>query len=379
MASAGPSVSSSSSTQASTQSLIAIIREKLGSGGLADTITLSNSEARLVLQLLKSIPSTANPPPTTPKQGEEQGEEQDKKLGRLGLTLDEWKAYARLGDYAGKIFNNLKHVVISLGLAQPGDSGTWAEAIRLGDNASTPWLRSLKISFEASAKCLSEKHGLSIEASRLTVDEYAERNHFFHSEAGHLKAARCWASLGSVIAKDLQDLPSFLPPSMIGDAEIYREIIMYYRDRVDEERVEAESTVVVAVDDAKLSLGGLTLDGNDDPNVFGTTAPTVDDLPDFNPFAQGSTPPKHGASEPLDDEPSYKKVKKSTEDLSDQMSEQFDVSFGYFKAAAMECKSVDPQACLKTLATLTEHMCNTIKSQSRNKANKKSKAAAPGV
>lgn len=240
-------------------------------------------------------------------------------------------------------------------------------------------MRSLKISFEASAKCLSEKHGLSIEASRLAVDEYAERNHFFHSEAGHLKAARCWASLGSVIAKDLQDLPSFLPPSMIGDAEIYREIIMYYRDRVDEERVEAESTVVVAVDDAKLSLGGLTLDGNDDPNVFGTTAPTVDDLPDFNPFAQGSTPPKHGASEPLDDEPSYKKVKKSTEDLSDQMSEQFDVSFGYFKAAAMECKSVDPQACLKTLATLTEHMCNTIKSKSRNKANKKSKAVAPGV
>ncbi|KAL2065263.1 hypothetical protein VTL71DRAFT_2932 [Oculimacula yallundae] len=363
MSSVGTSPTSANLAQASTQSLIAVIEERLGSCGVAGSITLSISEAEFVLQILKSTPSAANLPPTTSNLDEEEEE----------LTLEEWKAYARLGDYCGKIFNDLKYAAKLLDIVRPTDCVTLADALDAGETTNDQGKRSLQVSFLKSAAHLQKKHGLSNKVSRLAVQSYAKRNHWFHSKAGHWKASGRLTLLGQEVSTDTQALPSLLPHSMIDDVDSYRKMAEYYRDRALEGAAAGQSTVVGSVDDSKLSsLGGLTLlDGTSDIDVFDTTASTASSPLDSNPFSQGSTSPKHGASEPLDDEPPLKKVKS----LKDELSGQFDDSLGIFNQNVTEYRLFNPEACLSGIAACNYSLKKAF-AKSKSDAKKAAKVAA---
>lgn len=345
-------------TQASLQSLIATITDKLG-GGPVDNISLSRSDALLVLQHLSSIKTKTETSPTTPK-----SEDVTKDLGK-------YKGYARLGDYAGKVFNDLKNEAKDHNRAMPFDCEEWANALRIG-SAGDARMISLVQSFEFAADILLDKHDLSIQAARVAVRLYSLRNGLLHSKAGLLKMSRNWADLPKQVNKDLHELPSFLPPKFVGKELELRELISYFGDRCADLQ-EAETK---AAAEALLPLKELNIHSNSDSDESSEN-PSTDDIFETQPVVQGSTSPKHGASEPLDDEPPHKKAKKA-EASGVKTSGPFEEALENLRERAVGFVSLHHDSCLSAIADASkligEKQNQWLKTEKKEKKKAKKEA-----
>jgi hypothetical protein len=177
------------------------------------------------------------------------------------------KAHCRLGDYAGKVYNDLKEhttdqplpkhstdlSTIFKQVAQKGSKGANGRVIR---------------AFEASAEYLAVNldKNMDTETATFAVDAYSARNLAFHSKSMHLNTAADWPGLGHQISQDLQELESILPDGEGQHIDKWRKIICYFRNRhivlgetgTWEQRQEEKSQADDVFDNPSCHTGDLT-------------------------------------------------------------------------------------------------------------------------
>ncbi|KAI9730955.1 MAG: hypothetical protein M1818_008030 [Claussenomyces sp. TS43310] len=208
----------------SAQSLIELFTGKLGSD--ADNITLSKAEVRDIIQHLEpSVESTAQVPTYR-----ESGEVEDE--------LKKLKAQCRLGDYAGRVFNDLKSQWSGPYQLQRADLLATdlqaAEVVekRRGKNAR---LTQVAYAFRNSVANLPQKpqceDPMTGDTAKLAVYAYSARNLACHSKSLQHKTGEDWDGLAQQISVDLQELPDFLPADQHEHLADWRRIILYFRDR----------------------------------------------------------------------------------------------------------------------------------------------------
>lgn len=192
----------------SNQSLIELLNGKLASG--ADKIELSPDQVKDIIQGFREPEKSppANPPESSAT----------KELAIL-------KQHCRLGDYAGRVFNDLKFhrtdaplpklatELVEL-LGKEGSDGPMATAIEV-----------------ITYRIRDQGADIDSAMAKFAVEAYAARNLAVHGECGQLVMAEKWDDLPQRISLDLEALPEILPVSQIEHLQTWRRILCYYRDR----------------------------------------------------------------------------------------------------------------------------------------------------
>ncbi|KAL8897191.1 MAG: hypothetical protein Q9207_007335 [Kuettlingeria erythrocarpa] len=219
------------------QSLIEILTGKLDSG--ADTIeqfllSLSphspfslweSAQITLpkdkVLDIIKQL---------SPPEKSKAPQPSDPKLAMVEDELKKYKFYARLGDYAGKVFNDLK----SLGY----DSEVLVRAAHLSEDLEKDVARgsvsavtqTVQDAVDMLPQNLQDPDKMPLETAQYAIYTYAMRNKAFHSRAMEFKDGFYWIELGQSIEEDLEDLDDVLPDDQVQHRDKWDHILRYYRD-----------------------------------------------------------------------------------------------------------------------------------------------------
>ncbi|KAH8820268.1 hypothetical protein F5884DRAFT_865972 [Xylogone sp. PMI_703] len=190
------------------QSLIELLNGKLAGG--ADKIELSADQVREIIQGLR-VPQKF-PPIDEPESSA------TKELAVL-------KHHCRLGDYAGRIFNDLKFHNTDAPLPKLA-----TELVELlGEEGSDgPMARAIE---GITYRIRNQGGDIDSAMAKFAVKAYAARNQVCHGEAGHLVTAEKWDDLAQRISLDLEALPEILPEDQMQQLETWRRILRYYRDR----------------------------------------------------------------------------------------------------------------------------------------------------
>ncbi|KAL3424174.1 hypothetical protein PVAG01_03455 [Phlyctema vagabunda] len=134
------------------------------------------------------------------------------------------KQYCRLGDYAGRVFNDLKLYNVDAPL--PKLATDLAKLLGAEDHGGP-----MAIAIEG-ATCRIRNQGVGIDPvmAKFAVRAYAARNQVCHGEAGHLVVEKNWDALAHRVSSDLEALPELLPEDQIQHLTTWRQILHYYRD-----------------------------------------------------------------------------------------------------------------------------------------------------
>lgn len=130
-------------------------------------------------------------------------------------ALKEFKAHARFGDYAGRIYNDLKEIGL---LIAPLNRGDAAVMDRLLKDEKTP--SKVIESFQAACKLVCSASKTLDEASvRYAIERYAVRNLAFHGVLRDLNEKGDPSVLRKHIERDLLSLPDILPADQLPQLE----------------------------------------------------------------------------------------------------------------------------------------------------------------
>ncbi|KAK0111616.1 hypothetical protein ONS95_001962 [Cadophora gregata] len=305
--------------QASFEASKATTGETLSSGESSQQNTTTNLEKLSPMQLSKS------PESTLPFESTEDAVKEE-------YTLEEYQAHIRLGDYSGKVYNDLKNIAKRSKLPFPRDCAEWAEAIGFEYDDKTVSSGGLLGSFHTAADKLLSTCYLPKRASWRAVQHYADRNQAVHSKAGILKTVRAWNELYLQISRDLAELESFLPDSFKDtkkgseehSMEDHMDIIRYYRDSVAEWMKENHENVI----EPQPSLPGISTGSNTEEPVKSKWI-TVGGTGDLS-VSRTSSPDFPAEA----DKPSKRLSK--------------------FEALTTELESLDPQRCDQTVERVFE-------------------------
>jgi hypothetical protein len=199
------------------QSLIAQLQEKIGDGQV-DEISLSREDGlELIQQLQRASDVVVNPP-------------SDPQLVRAATELKTLKAFIRLGDYAGTIFNDLKTSDHGYLLREHANKLASKLVKAFVDKKSELWN-----SFALS--CANPRPGLPVEqdVALFAIQKYGARNDVCHSEFAQCKVNKDWDALAQHIHNDLAELTDILPDDDVQDRDNWRMVIESYRDQTIEE------------------------------------------------------------------------------------------------------------------------------------------------
>lgn len=200
-------------TAASNQSMIDLLTGLLQ--GDADNITLSKAQALDLVQCLQR-PTEGN---ANPKSDREQQVVED---------LKQMHAYTTLGDYAGRVFNDLKGSTNNHALLGRAD-----ELVRNLDGVKpttkTRW--DARAALQSAVDNLDEFQHIDFDTAEFAVRAYSSRNEACHSASMRLKTAENWSALGDQIQTDLTELAEILPARELGRSDKWRKLIEYFRDR----------------------------------------------------------------------------------------------------------------------------------------------------
>ncbi|KAL9594134.1 MAG: hypothetical protein Q9219_007197 [cf. Caloplaca sp. 3 TL-2023] len=211
---AGAFGSSSRPPTSESQSLIELLTAKLGSG--SDTITLPRDAVLEIIQQLR------------PAAESEETESACQELVAVKKELQTLKSYCRLGDYSGKLFNDLKEQ--SYGRKHTVRATDWSESLSEAANGDK-WVQVLQAFNEALDKLpLNKGKRITFETAKYAIDFYAERNRICHCGNVELKEATDWNGLGQAALRDLQELQHILPEDQAHHRDKWAAIIRYYRD-----------------------------------------------------------------------------------------------------------------------------------------------------
>ncbi|KAH6669843.1 hypothetical protein B0J14DRAFT_671481 [Halenospora varia] len=178
--------------------------------GGVDKIELSPDQVREIIQGLqepKKFPPTDEPESSVTKE----------------LTV--LKHHCRLGDYAGRVFNDLKLHNTDAPLPKLA-----TELVELLGEEDSDGPMALAID-DITYRIRNQGGDIDSAMAKFAVQAYAARNHVCHGEAGHLVIAEKWDDLAQRISLDLEALPEILPEGQIQQLETWRRILCYYRDR----------------------------------------------------------------------------------------------------------------------------------------------------
>jgi hypothetical protein len=192
----------------SNQSLIDLLNGKLAGG--VDKIELSPDQVREMIQGLqepKKFPPTDEPESSATKE----------------LTV--LKHHCRLGDYAGRVFNDLKLYNTDAPLPKLA-----TELVELLEEEDSDGPMALAMEY-ITYRIRNQGGDIDSAMAKFAVQAYAARNQVCHGEAGHLVIAEKWDDLAQRISLDLEALPEILPEGQIQQLETWRRILCYYRDR----------------------------------------------------------------------------------------------------------------------------------------------------
>jgi hypothetical protein len=185
-----------------------------------DNISMSCAEVRKIILHLQSLASATAA--TT----------NNRELIEAKNELKVLKAHCRLGDYAGKVYNDLKEHITDQPLPKHSTdlSIIFKQVVQKGSKGANG--RVMR-AFQASAEYLAVNidKNMDTETAMFAVDTYSARNLAFHSESMRLNTAADWPSLGHQISQDLQELESILPDGEGQHIDKWRRIICYFRDR----------------------------------------------------------------------------------------------------------------------------------------------------
>ena len=198
----------------STQSLIEVLTGKLVTN--ADNITLSKTEVQDIIQQLRLLAeSTADGLPC-------------RELVQVKEELKELKFLCQVGDYAGRVFNDLKERWC--GPNAPRRADILAQELKIAGPGSA-----ISNAFEKTVSYLPYEDWfegqMCADTAKLAVHAYSERNLACHSDSIQRKTVGDWHGLGQQISEDLARLREILPDSRVTYETDWRHIINYYRDR----------------------------------------------------------------------------------------------------------------------------------------------------
>jgi hypothetical protein len=152
------------------------------------------------------------------------GPTEDPELRRL-LFL------TRLGDYAGRFYNCLRMTATDLGEAWPGS------IVQLTNALSTIGAKGDHHVLDLLEKCVStlQKDGLDadMDMAMVAIPVYAERNAACHSRVGDSEVDNDARARSRVICEDISELSQILPDSQVGNLEVWRRLLYFYRDSHD--------------------------------------------------------------------------------------------------------------------------------------------------
>jgi hypothetical protein len=203
---------------ASTQSLIERLAGMLV--GEPDNISLSCAEVREIILYLQP-PTEANADTTN-----------NRELIEAKNELKVLNAHRRLGDYASKVYNDLKEHTTDQPLPKYATtlSRLFQQEAHTGSKGANGRIMR---AFEASVEYLAVEfdNNIDVDTAKFAVDAYSARNLAFHSKSMRLIAAADRPTLGHQISQDLEELASILPDGDGQHLDKWRRIICYFRDR----------------------------------------------------------------------------------------------------------------------------------------------------
>ncbi|KAL8694407.1 MAG: hypothetical protein Q9224_003574, partial [Gallowayella concinna] len=205
-----PSVSES-------QALLELLEGKLESG--ADKITLSRDQVLDIVQQLRG-----------PGESKASGGSSDPKLTQVEQDFKRLRAHIRLGDYAGKVYNDLKDTAYR-GTRVSINALTLAKGLREEANGRpgkvTETLQKAVVKLPLN---LQFQDKMPMEVAKFAIYAYEARNLACHRYLVELKSGDECGELAAEVSRDLKELPDFLPDDQIQHLESWRRIIDYYRD-----------------------------------------------------------------------------------------------------------------------------------------------------
>ena len=183
--------------------------------GDADNITLSRAQALDLVQCLQR-PTEGN---ANPKSDREQ---------QLVEDLKQMNAHARLGDYAGRVFLDLKSLSNNRSLSGRADEVVMdLDGVDLHPKAH----RNVRAAFGSAVDNLARIQHMDFDTAEFAVRAYSSRNKACHSESMQCKTAEAWSALGVQIQTDLTELTEILPAAELEKSDKWRKVIEYFRDR----------------------------------------------------------------------------------------------------------------------------------------------------
>lgn len=138
-----------------------------------------------------------------------------------------FEATSRLGDYVGKIFNDLKATTDSD--SKTSLTGRADEVVAEMDCPFTK--KDITKALRAAVAKINEHQRLTNGIAKFSIREYAKRNHVAHSTMSQFAVAKDWESFKTQILNDLDGLDGYLPDAWQKDCEKWRAVITYFRDR----------------------------------------------------------------------------------------------------------------------------------------------------
>jgi hypothetical protein len=187
-----------------------------------------------------------------------------------------------MGDYAGKVYNDLKNTMRHQGQLVPKSA---EELVRAASGSDATFRgfrdRRLRRSWNKAFAFLKHRYGLSSATAKFAVQQYVIRNRRLHSKAGRYKMERDWVNLDRQTRVDLEMLESFLPYGTLKKViDKWRCVVEYCRDRYEQEKDdEAESSgyELLGEEAEETPSVGLPMDDLMDlDGTFGKATPTTD-------------------------------------------------------------------------------------------------------
>ena len=208
------------------QSLIELLTGELESA--ADNITLPKDKVLEIIQHLRA-----------PEESEAT-EACSRELADVKSELKSVKVHLRLGDYAGKVFNDLRDVCWGSSVRVRADVIARETKQNVADGSSEVQVSpTMQKAFDKIPQELWRLREMTVEKAQYAVCAYDARNSVCHSSAAELRDKGRWDQLAQHISKDLTELAGYLPDDQIQHQTTWRSIITYYRDsytRFDEEK-----------------------------------------------------------------------------------------------------------------------------------------------
>ncbi|KAL8798672.1 MAG: hypothetical protein Q9182_006483 [Xanthomendoza sp. 2 TL-2023] len=199
-------------------SLLELLTGKLESG--ADQISLSRDQVQDIVQRLRGPKEES-----TASAGSS-----DRELAEVRKKLKIQEVHRRLGDYAGKVYDDLKDQgwgkktsLLAKSLAEDLDraaaQGTTVKVTETFERAVDNLPQNLK-----------DRGKMPVETAQFAVASYGDRNLACHSGVRQLKDEHLWIELGNQLSKDLRELHEILPDDQLRHRDKWSQIITYNRD-----------------------------------------------------------------------------------------------------------------------------------------------------